>query len=71
MSWLENFRNYPMKTKFECTQIYIVIATLEGLAIVIFEDDGATFSLFATSAAVDDLVFLVCAVEEEGAAPTV
>jgi hypothetical protein len=41
------------------------------LAIVIFEDDGATFSLFATSAAVDDLVFLVCAVEEEGAAPTV
>ena len=52
-------------------QIYIVIATLEGLAIVIFEDDGATFSLFATSAAVDDLVFLVCAVEEEGPAPTV
>lgn len=46
----------------------IVIATLEGLAMVIFEDDGATFSLFATSAAVDDLVFLVCAAEdaEEG-----
>jgi hypothetical protein len=43
----------------KCIQIYIVIATLEGLAIVIFEDDGATFSLFATSAAVDDLVFLV------------
>jgi len=41
------------------------------LAIVIFEDDGATFSLFATSAAVDDLVFLAGPVdeeEEEGAA---
>ena len=50
-------------------QIYIVIATLEGLAIVIFEDDGATFSLFATSAAVDDLVFLVYAVEVEEEAP--
>ena len=55
----------------KCIQIYIVIATLEGLAIVIFEDDGATFSLFATSAAVDDLVFLAGPVdeeEEEGAA---
>ena len=50
-------------------QIYIVIATLEGLAIVIFEDDGATFSLFATSAAVDDLVFLVYAVEVDEGAP--
>jgi hypothetical protein len=38
--------------------------------MVIFEDEGATFSLFATSAAVDDLVFLVYAPEdeEEGAA---
>ena len=58
----------PCYREGKCIQIYIVIATLEGLAMVIFEDDGATFSLFATSAAVDDLVFLVCAAEdaEEG-----
>ena len=48
-----------------------MLATLEGLAIVIFDEDptaqlafedaviGATFSLFATSAAVEDRVFLV------------